>query len=170
MHDRLGVAIAPLVVLHVASAFAFALVHGPSVAAMMKLRREKELERVRALLELSRSASVYSWAAWLALAATGALLASAEHLWRAPWVWGSVVVLVGASLVMSPLAARRFNEARIAAGLPWFNGRRVEPGGAVDPQALQVALGRIRKAAPVVMWTGVGALALLVWLMVARPG
>lgn len=170
MHAWLAAWVPTLVVLHVLSAFAFVLVHGPSIAAMFALRHERELARVQALLEMSRRWSAYSWGAWVFLAGTGALLAFAGHRWGAPWVWGSAVVLVLVSGIMSPLAARRFNEARACAGLPWFDGKGVRPPGIVQPEGLRKALADIRDVTPVVTAIGAVGLALLVGLMVLRPG
>lgn len=170
VHPHLGAYFGPLALLHVLAAFAFVLLHGPSVAAMLQLRRERELAKVQALLTMSRSASQLSWIAWVALALTGALLAWTAHAWRAPWVWGSAVVLVATTLAMSPLAARAFNEARHAAGLPYFDGRREARPSPHDPVALARALDVIRARALPVTLVGVVGLAALVWLMVERPG
>jgi len=169
MHPYLAAAIPALVVLHVLAAFAFVLLHGPSVFAMLALRRERELAKVQALLTMSRSASGWSWAAWAFLALTGALLSLAEHSWRAPWVWGSVIVLVLVTGSMSPLAASAFNHAREAAGLPWFDGKGERAPLPADPRALDAALDRIRARAPIVMAIGAGGIVALVWLMVVRP-
>lgn len=169
MHPWLSAFVPTLVVLHVLSAFLFVLVHGPSIAALLQLRKERELERVRGLLSVSRDWAGWSWAALMLLAGSGLALAAAQHAWRLPWVWGSALVLFGVSFTMSPLAARAFNEARYAAGLPWFDGRGVAPAGPVDPAALERALAAIRRRAPFIVGIGFVGLALLVWLMVARP-
>ena len=169
MHPWLATWIPALVLLHVLSAFAFVLLHGPSVVAMMLLRRERELGRVQLLLGLSRDAAGWSWAAWGVLTLTGALLALAEHTWTRPWVWGSAVVLVLITGAMSPLAARAFNEARHAAGLPYFDGRGIQPARPADPRALAAALDTIRARSVPVLLIGVVGLVALVWLMVAKP-
>src|SRR5688500_3700605 len=114
MHDLLGGWTRPLALLHVLSAFAFVLLHGPTAFVAWRLRTERDPARVAALLDLSGSASAASWAALVALGLTGAALASAEHAWSLPWVWGSVVVLLAVSASMSLLGARPFNEARSA--------------------------------------------------------
>ncbi|HWH09187.1 MAG TPA: hypothetical protein VNX21_08305 [Candidatus Thermoplasmatota archaeon] len=159
-----------LVLLHVLGAFAFFLVHGVSAAVLLRLRSEREPAAVAALLRASGAANGWTWAAWGLLALTGGLLAATLHAWREPWVWGSVVVLVVVTGLMSPLAARAFNEARHAAGLPWFDGKGVRPAGPVDPVALEAALATIRRRAlPVTLLGAAGAVA-LVWLMVMRPG
>lgn len=159
-----------VVLAHVLSAFAFLVLHAPSMAAMLRLRRERDPAAVRALLEMSRAASGWAWAAWAFLAGTGAALATLEHAWTRPWVWGSVVVLVLVSGLMSPLAAQAFNEARHAAGLPWFDGKGVRPAGTADPEALARALDVVRRRALGVALLGAAGLAVLTWLMVARPG
>lgn len=169
MHPWLAEHIRWLVVAHAMSAFAFVLVHGPSVAALMALRRERQLERVRALLSMSGSAAGWTWGAIMLLGISGLALAAAEHTWKLPWLWGSALVLFLVAFSMSPLAARAFNEARHAAGLPYFDGRGVAPPGPVDHAALDVALRRIARRAPWIAAIGVVGLALLVWLMVARP-
>lgn len=158
-----------LVFLHVLSAFAFLLVHGPSIAAMLMLRREREPGAVRALLDMSRHASGWMWAAWSLLALTGALLASVQHAWRSTWVWGSVVVLVVVTGAMSPLAANAFNQARSAAGLPWFDGRRIHPAGPPDPAAVEKALATVRARTPFTVALGVAGAVALVWLMTYKP-
>jgi uncharacterized membrane protein len=158
-----------LVFLHVLSAFAFLLFHGPSIFAMMLLRRERDVAKVRALLEMSRYASGLSWASWAFLALTGALLTLIEHTWKLPWVWGSLLVLVFVTGVMSPLAASAFNHARGAVGLPWFDGKRMQPAGPGDPAAVGPALDRIRARAPLVLAIGTAGALALVWLMSYKP-
>ena len=171
MHDHLGwVPLRRLVFAHALAAFAFLLVHGPSIAAMLLLRRERDPGAVRAILDMSRNASGWAWAAWALLALTGGLLAAIEHAWRSTWVWGSVVVLVVVSGLMSPLAAHAFNEARGAAGLPWFDGKRVRPGGEPDPAALDRALAVVRARTPATVALGVAGALALVWLMTYKPG
>lgn len=169
MHPYLGDALRWIVLLHVLSAFGFALLHGPSVFAMFMLRSERELAKVQALLTLSRRSSELSWIAWSLLALSGLALAATEHTWRRPWVWGSIVVLVLVTGLMSPIAARAFNEARHAAGLPYFDGKGVRPAGVASRADLDAALARIRARVPAIAALGVGGLAILLWLMVSQP-
>lgn len=170
MDPYLAGALPWLVLTHVLSAFAFVLLHGPSVFAMFMLRSERELAKVQTLLMLSRRSSEISWAAWTLLGLSGLALAAAQHSWARLWVWGSIVVLVGVTFAMSAIASRPFNEARSAAGLPWFDGKRVHPPGPVVRADLDAALARIRARTPALTIIGVGGLALLVWMMLARPG
>lgn len=169
MHPYLGEWLRWIVLVHVLAAFAFALLHGPSVFAMFMLRSERELAKVQALLMISRRSSELSWIAWGLLALSGAALAAAEHAWSRPWVWGSIVVLVLVSGIMAPLASRAFNEARHAAGLPYFDGKGVRAPVPPVRADLAAALATIRARTPALTAIGVGGLAILVWLMVARP-
>lgn len=172
VHERVGdwLPLRWLILAHVLAAFLFVLMHGPSIAAMLRLRTERDLAAVRALLDTSRAWSQSSWGAWSFLALTGLLLALVEHTWRLPWVWGSALLLILVTGAMSPLAAAAFNEARAAAGLPYFNGRRMQPAAPPDEPALRVALARIRARSGPVAIVGTAGLVLLVWLMVAKPG
>lgn len=171
MHAWLGwVPLRALILLHVLSAFAFLLAHGPSIAVMLRLRKERDPRVVSALLDTSRQWSQASWGAWAFLALTGALLASVEHAWGKPWVWGSVVVLVLVTGLMSPLAANVMNHARAAAGLRYFDGRRMHPGGEpLDQAALDAALEKVRARTWPVMILGVVGTVVLVWLMTWKP-
>lgn len=155
-----------LVFAHVLSAIAFLLVHGTSVAAMLMLARTRHPEGARALLEMSRHSRGPMWIAWASLGATGALLALAQHAWRQEWVWGSALVLIVVTGVMSPLAAQPFNEARHALGLPFFGHART---AGQEPMPLEEALAQIRRRAPLVLAVGVTGAVLLVWLMSYRP-
>lgn len=158
-----------LVLAHVVSAFALLVAHAPSMAIMMRLRRERDPGAMRALLDLSRAATAATWAAWGFLAATGALLAALEHAWGAPWAWGSALVLLLVSGAMSPLAAQPMNQLRFSLGLPYWGGRPHQEDGAQPPADIDAARAALARRAPWVMAIGLaGALALL-WLMVLRP-
>lgn len=170
MHASLAQALPALVLVHVLSAFAFVLVHGPSVFALWALRRERDPARVAALLDASRAASSATWAASAAVGTTGLLLAAIQHAWRLSWVWGSIALFVLLAISMSLLGARPFNHARHALGLRWFDGSRSRaPTGVVDAAALEDALRMVRARAPALMATGLVGLAALVLLMVAKP-
>lgn len=171
MHAWLAGAIPALVLVHVLSAFAFALVHGPSVYVLWALRTEQDPARMGALLDLSRRSNGGSWVAYMALGLSGLALALVEHTWREPWVWASAILLVLLTLAMSAMGARAFNHARHALGLAWFSGRGVEAAtGVVDGPLLEDARRRIRGSAPALVLLGSVGLGLLVWLMVRRPG
>lgn len=171
MHPWLSAALPWLVPLHVAAAFAFVLVHGPSVFALWELRTARDPARIAVLLDLSGRGNAASWVAYAALGVTGLLLAAIQHAWGLPWVWGSIALVVALTLAMSLLGARPFNHARAALGLRWFDGKRTrEPTGIVDAAALEQAMTMLRARAPALMVVGVAGLAGLVLLMVARPG
>src|SRR5258706_6078509 len=83
-----------IVFVHVVGGFTFALAHGASAAAALRLRHERELERVRALLDLSQSASglMYTSVVLLLTAGNGGGLV-AGPLGRG-WMWAAIVLLV----------------------------------------------------------------------------
>ena len=160
-----------LVFFHVLSAIAFLVTHAPSTMAMLKLRRERDAAAVRALLVTSRTANIASLASLGTLVTTGALLATLENLWNEPWLWISILILVGISVSMSPMAARALNEVRYVLCLPYAGSDAPRPTGApLDEAALHVALERVARLAPLVVTVGTLGTVALVWLMVYRPG
>ena len=101
---------------HVLSAFLYLLAHGGSVAVAFRVRRETSAERVRALLDLSRSTVAVANYMFLATAACGIALAFLGHWWSAGWIWLSIVILVMVLMVMGRAAAPYFRRIRGAAG------------------------------------------------------
>lgn len=168
MHDLLGSAFPyrAVVAVHVLSAFAFVLLHGGSALVALRLRRERRLESVRTLLTLSGESVGWAYAALMVLGLSGLALAAYAHAWRQTWIWGSALalfVLVGA---MAALGGEPMRQARRSAGIPPPD-RRDEPPSPADEPAMRAALDRFRGG-----WlfaVGIAGLALLVWLMVARP-
>lgn len=169
MHDVLGgVPLGWLVALHVLSAFGFVLVHGGSTFAALRLRHESDPARVRAVLELSGTSLAWMWVPLALLLASGALLAAVEHTWRAAWVWGSAVVFLALWGAMAALGGAPLRAMRRAAGYDFVRGK-----GLVLAREADVAeLERLRAGFRAGLLAGVGfvGLAILAWLMVARPG
>ena len=58
-----------VVFLHVAGTLGFALAHGTSMFVALKLRKERDLERVKALLEVSSSSVIVMYVSLLLLLA-----------------------------------------------------------------------------------------------------
>jgi hypothetical protein len=82
------------------------------------------------------------------------------------WPWAAIGVVVVTTLSMTPLATNPMIKVRQALGLPTRNDRGKPPAAASDAE-LAAAQARLRPG--LVAGIGVVAIALLVWLMEAKP-
>ncbi|HEY9515948.1 MAG TPA: hypothetical protein VIQ74_09740 [Gemmatimonadaceae bacterium] len=108
--------------MHVLSAFLYLLAHGGSVAVAFRVRRETNAERVRALLDLSRSTVAVANYMFVATLVRGVALGFLGHWWSAGWIWLSIVILVLVLAVMGRAAAPYFRRIRGAVGLVFADG------------------------------------------------
>ena len=155
-----------LVFLHIASAFIFVLAHGASAAVALKLRRESDSVRIRALLELSGSTLVASGVSVVMVLVTGIALGFTGHWWGTVWIWASLVLLVLIGAAMSIMGSAYFNEVRAAVGLPSGYGGDAPPEQA-SPAELEALLRSWRPVAVSVI--GVVGLLVILWLMTLKP-
>ena len=103
---------------HVPAVFLFVLSHGAAAAVALTLRRQREPERIRALLEFSRSTLIVMYVSLLATLATGINVGFRGHWWGQSWLWISLVLLVIIAMSMSILGSNYFNQVRGAVGMP----------------------------------------------------
>jgi ABC-type methionine transport system permease subunit len=82
-----------IVLLHVFAAFTFALAHGVSAGVALKLRGEREIPRVQALLDLSQAATNGMYVSVFVLLIARVAAAFAD-LWGRSWILAAIVLLV----------------------------------------------------------------------------
>lgn len=153
--------------LHVAAGFAFALAHGVSAFTTLKLRGERDVARVHALLDLSRVALPISDLAILVLLASGIAAGFVGNYWGHLWIWISIGVLVFLFIFMSLRGVRHHDAIRHALGQPGFYDKKGAPVPEADPAALAKALDSPR--AMELAAVGFIGLAVILWLMVVKP-
>lgn len=91
---------------YVLAIFGFLVAHGASAAVIFKLRGEREVERIRVLLDLSRGANSVANACLLVLLLAGIVAAFMGGWWSYGWVWVSLGVLVLISASMFAFGSR----------------------------------------------------------------
>jgi hypothetical protein len=157
-----------VVFLHIAGAFAFALAHGVSAAVALKLRQEREVLRVQALLDLSNLATQGMYVGLLILLIGGITAAFMAGLWGRGWIWTAIALLVLMIAFMYARATRYYGEMRRAAGLGYYIPGR-GGGGPGAPNAGELA--RLLGSSRPMELTAVGTIGLLaiIWLMVMKP-
>jgi MFS family permease len=158
-----------LIFLHVLSALTFMLAHGASAAVMFRVRAEREPSRIHALLDLSQTVGSLMGLTGLALFLTGLIGGFMGQWWNRGWIWASLALLIGLSIVMGSLGRTYFDRVRHALGLATVDDqkKKVAPPPALPAAELSAVLnaGQPRLLAAV----GVGGLALLTWLMMFKP-
>ena len=152
---------------HVLSAFLYLLAHGGSVAVAFRVRRETSADRIRALLDLSRSTVAVANYLFLATVVCGIVLAFLGHWWSAGWVWLSIAVLVMVLVVMGRAAAPYFRRIRGAVGLVLADGvwRHTGPESTADEVARALESGN----PAAITALSIGGWAVIVGLMLFKP-
>jgi len=152
---------------HVLSAFLYLLAHGGSVAVAFQIRRETKAERVRALLDLSRSTVTVANVMFLSTVVFGVALGFIGHWWRSGWIWASIVVLVLVIAVMGRSAGPYFRRVRSAAGLVFADGTWQRMAG--EPSADALAGAVESGNATMITALAMGGWAVILWLMLFKP-
>ena len=118
--------------LHVLGALGFLAAHGATAAVAMRLRKERDPAKIRALLGLSRSTRPWMYVSLLLLIAAGVIAGFQGHWWDEGWIWTALILLVVLLVAAFPLA------------VPYYvRVRRAVAGGC------RHALGGVRGAPPV---------------------
>jgi hypothetical protein len=160
------------VFVHILGAFAFLLGHGVSVAMAVALRREREPQRIQALLGLSRVYLALTYASLLVLLIAGIVAGFLGHWWGHGWIWAALALLVALWVGMSLLGTSFYDRVRIAVGTePIYGARKKawlkERPPPAPPAELDALLSTNRPYQ--LAWMGVIGLALILWLMVLKP-
>jgi hypothetical protein len=150
-----------LVVLHLLGLVLFLLAHGVSMWVAFRIRREDDRAVIAAMLDLSAQGNRVAYLGLLLLGIGGLGAAGSAGLLLAPWVVASYVVL-GATLV-----------AMWAMGAGFYYPLRdglagTEKVARLEDDELRARLRDSRRP-EVLAAIGLGALAVLVWLMTAKP-
>lgn len=158
-----------IVFLHVLSTLTFFLAHGASAAMAFQLRKEKELERIRALLDLSSSTINVMLISFLLLGLTGLALPFMLKLWNRGWIWASIVLMVLVAVQMGFASEKRYSRLRKLVGLPYRQGNKNMP--AEEPASIEVVQTFIQNKLKVIEMIMVGYVIpmIVLWLMMFKP-
>lgn len=158
----------PVLFIHILFGFLYMLSHGASASVAYRLRHESSLERIRALLDLSRSSFTLMYLSLLAMLVGGIALAFLGHWWSAGWIWASLVLLVAILIAMGLVASKHFHRLRKAVGLPYLDGMKEHPP--VDPASPEELATLLKSGMPHLMTLiGIGGWAVILWLMIFKP-
>jgi hypothetical protein len=157
-----------VVFVHVAAAFLFVMGHGASMWASDQIRKERDPERIKALLELSGRSLGLVYGALLALLIAGIAAGIMHGHFARGWIWAAIGVLVVIMVAMYALASRYYGSVREAVGIRGYQ----TPKDAPDPtpvSADELAALVDSRRADVIGLVGVVGLLILIWLMMFKP-
>jgi hypothetical protein len=156
-----------IVTVHVLGVIGFLLAHGVSAAVMLRLRSERNPIALRALLDLSRRSVNVMSVGFLVWFLTGIAAGFSGNWWTSGrwWIWVSLAIAVVITGLMTPFG--RFYLDRVRTTLGMDAKGAYDPATPVDPVALEAAISSGRPG--LLAAIGIGGLAILGWLMVARP-
>jgi hypothetical protein len=142
--------------------------HGTSVFAMFQARREADRSRLTAVLDLSQASLGLSGVALIVALVLGIVAAIMGGHFGRLWPWAAIGVVVLVFGVMTPVGANPMRDLRKSLGLPGRGDKpgmpSHQPGSNADVEAAQA---RLRPDLLTII--GVVAIAVLVWLMEAKP-
>lgn len=157
-----------LIFIHVLSAFAFFMLHGTSAAMAFKLRKETDLTRIRALLDLSSSTLIAGMIALLLMAITGMVLPFMVHIWDKVWIWLSIILMVGSIAYMGIFNEKGYKILRKKVGLPYMQGNKRYPAESpVSEQEVTAFIKTLR--AEYLALSGYVIPAIVLALMIFKP-
>ncbi len=154
--------------LHVLGVFGFLMAHGISAGVAFALRRERDLERVRALLTLSGGSYGVMYLSLLVLLVTGIVTGFLGRWWGQAWIWVALGLLIAIIVAMFVLGSRTYGAARKAAGLPYYEGGKTNPP--LETASAEEMDAILNAGQPVLLTViGAGGLAIIAWLMMFKP-
>ena len=157
------------VFLHIVGGFGFFMAHGASAMAAIRLRQERDIQRVRALLDLSQASLGAMYVSLLLLLAGGIVAGFLGDWWGRGWIWTAIGVLLVLMGSMYGLASNYYNKVREAVGIQTYQQKKkgVEPGPPVGPEELAAILETPRPI--VILAIGLVGLLVILWLMILKP-
>jgi plastocyanin len=149
------------VLLHIAGALGFAMAHGVSAYATLRLPHEKDPARVSQLLELSASSVGFMWNAIGVLLIGGIAAGFTGHFWGQAWIWAAIVVLIVVIVAMYAMATTWATRLRT------ISTAMVEGTEAVSRAQYEEILTSRRPYT--IAAIGFVGLLVLLWLMIFKP-
>ena len=157
-----------LIFIHVLSSLTFFLAHGTSAAMAFQLRKETNIERIRAMLDLSGTTIMLMFVSFLIMGLTGLIMPFLIKIWNQGWVWVSIILMVYVFFHMALRNEKTYSTLRKLVGLPYRQKNKDHPP---EPPASEAdILAHIRKLSPYELAVvGYVIPAFVLWLMVFKP-
>ena len=154
--------------LHVIAAVTFMVAHGTSIAISFRLKNEQDVERIKAMLDVSGTMWVAMMLSLLAAGIAGIVLGFMLSWWSEWWIWISIVLLLGITIWMFTIGQGTYHQLRRTLGMPFQAGGKELP--AQVPAPVEDSFALIAKTKPhLMMLVGYGGFIVIIWLMMFKP-
>jgi hypothetical protein len=160
-----------IVFAHVVAVLVFLLAHGVATVVTFKVRGERNVERIRALLDLSRATRAITTVSMLVMLAAGVIAGFMGNWWMYGWIWLSLGLLVVIGMSMTFLGSRSFDRIRQLVQ-PEMTPSRVKQKSKPSPVASpdQQLADVVAATHPWLLTIlGGGGLVVILWLMMFKP-
>ena len=155
--------------LHILTVLIFYFSHGVSMAVAFKLASEKNPDRLRALLDLSRWSLSPMSMSLIPLLVFGVILTFMGTWWKQIWPWLSLVLSIAMSVWMTWQSRTIYSPIRKALGLVYMTGVGKE-NPPVEPASMDEVNALIAKSSPrLLTWVGLIFTIVILWLMIFKP-
>ncbi|MCK6568715.1 MAG: hypothetical protein DCC59_07295 [Chloroflexi bacterium] len=157
-----------VVFLHVACVLGYLLAHGVSAAVSFAIKKERDIARIRALLDLSAASYPLMMNLMWAFLLFGIIATIQGGWWKMGWVWVSLALGLVIFILMGIFGGRAFGMIRIAAGLPYHvMGKPFPAQPAKSDEEIYAAIAKVNPWLLLII--GYGGFAVIAWLMTAKP-
>jgi hypothetical protein len=153
---------------HVITAVTFMVAHGTSIAISFKLKHEKDVTRIKAMLDVSSTMWVATMLSLIVSFIVGIVLGYMGRWWSQVWIWVSIVLLLVITFWMFHIGQGTYHPLRKSLGLPYQARSREMP--AEEPAPEEDSLVIIAKTRPwLMLFVGYGGFLVIIWLMMFKP-
>ncbi len=157
-----------IVFLHVIFVFGYLLAHGVSAAVAFALKKERDVQRIRTLLDLSAASYPVMFMTLYAFFIFGIIAGFMGSWWKLGWIWVSIVLLILIVFFMMAFGGGIYGEARKAVGARYnVKGKWFPPEPAKSDEEVFAILAKMNPTLLTVI--GYGGFVIIAWLMLVKP-
>jgi len=154
--------------IHVLAGFMFLLGHGASVFVAFQLKKTRDLERMKVLMDVSAAGWPVMMLSLLVLLLAGIVSGFLIGAWGRLWIWVALVLLIIITGWMFSLGGTIYHPLRKMLGMEYMIQGKPQPVEKQRPQNEILNLVTATKPREM-LYIGLGGYALIIWLMIFKP-
>jgi hypothetical protein len=132
------------------------------------LKRQRDFDHMRALLDLSRFSGPSLGVAFLVLLGSGIAAGFTGRWWGEGWIWASLAMLIGITAGMGWSGRVHYHRLRKVLGMPYLEGNKeLRALPAASESEIYAVQATLRPGLVAVL--GLGGTVIILWLMMFKP-